>query len=65
MKTPALEIPPAYLSCSDGKWRLVNQGLPLCADTTREQAEACAKSFRLALPAVYWDGDTGAFVPSV
>lgn len=52
-----------YLSASAGKWRLIYQGMPLCADGSRERAESVAAHYKLALPAEYWDGDAGRMVP--
>lgn len=53
--------PSAYLSTSRGLWRVIYQGLPLCADTTRERAEACARQFRLALAPRLWNGDVATW----
>ena len=53
--------PTCYLSTSDGMWRVIVQGLPICADTPmRERAEACARQFNVT-PTAIWNGDTGKF----
>ena len=50
-----------YLSTSRGLWRVIDQGMPVCADTPdRERAEACAKQFRLT-PTAIWNGDAGRY----
>lgn len=56
------ETPRCYLSTSHGSWRLIFEGLPVCADTTRERAQACAQQFSLKPAAVIWDGDAGEWV---
>jgi hypothetical protein len=51
--------PPCYLSTSDGMWRTVVSGLPICADTPfRSRAEAAATQMRV-VPTAIWNGDTG------
>ena len=57
-----MKTPETYLSTSGGAWRLIHQGAPLCADTDRERAEACARCFNLK-PAAIWNGDRGQFEP--
>lgn len=52
----------AYLSYSNNKWRVIYQGLPLCADkATRTEAEAAAKQMKVKLSDTYWNGDIGEF----
>jgi len=55
--------PRAYLSHSRGQWRVILDEMPLCADTTRAQAEACARTFRVTLSPNYWHGEAGEFMP--
>ena len=56
--------PPAYLSRSEGKYRVIAQGLPLCADkATAAEATAAAHAQRVKLAPVYWDGDSAAWKP--
>jgi hypothetical protein len=58
-----METPETYLSTSGGAWRVIHQGVPLCADTPeRERAEACARHYKLT-PAAIWNGDRGEFQP--
>lgn len=59
-----MNIPRLYLSTSNGKWRAIYRGLPLCADTDRATAESVVKEFpKETLADVVWDGDLGEFVP--
>jgi hypothetical protein len=54
--------PQVYLSTSDNSWRVIFQGMPLCADTTLERAQHVAIRYGYnpgALPV--WDGDAGRF----
>ncbi len=54
--------PKVYLSTSNGAWRLICQGSPLCADTSRELAESVARHYGEkpeSLP--IWNGDLGRF----
>jgi hypothetical protein len=39
-------------------WSAIHKGLPLCAETTRERAEATFRQFKLK-PLAIWDGDRG------
>ena len=56
--------PPAYLSHSAGFWRVIAQGLPLCADkATAAEATAAATAQRVKLAPVYWDGDSATWQP--
>ena len=51
--------PSCYLSTSDGMWRTIVSGLPICADTPlRSRAEAAAAQMRV-VPKAIWNGDTG------
>ena len=60
-------VPELYLSTSEKQWRVIYQGMPLCADTTQENAvkiyEKTIRQLRIQLPANYpvWDGDIGQF----
>lgn len=58
-------MPPAYLSRSEGKYRVIAQGLPLCADkaTAAEAEAAAATAYNVKLAPVFWDGDTGEWKP--
>jgi len=48
----------AYLSNTNGMWRLIWKGIPLCADTPdRARAEAVAIKYKIKLPAVVWNGE--------
>jgi DNA-binding protein H-NS len=56
--------PPAYLSHSEGKFRVIVQGMPLCSDkATAAEATAAAHAQRVKLAPVYWDGDTATWKP--
>jgi hypothetical protein len=62
-----IAVPNLYLSTSDGKWRVIYQGMPLCADTTVGQSlivyERTLQQLRQPIPKFppVWDGDTGNF----
>ena len=56
------EIPSVYLSKNSDGWSLIKDGMPLCAVTTRENAENVASRFNLSLPSVYWHCEQGQFV---
>jgi len=56
-----MNTPKCYLSTSHGQWRVILQEMPLCADTTKENAIKCAQTFKVDLAAVYWDGEAGDF----
>jgi hypothetical protein len=58
-----MKTPKCYLSTSRNVWRVILQEMPLCADTTKERAIECAKTFRVDLAPVYWDGEAGDFKP--
>lgn len=64
MKRETLQkIPSVHLSYSaELGWSLIKDGMPLCAVTTRENAEKVASRFNLSLPSVYWQGEQGQFV---
>lgn len=56
--------PPAYLSRSEGKFRVIAQGMPLCSDkATATEATAAATAQRVKLAPVYWDGDSATWKP--
>jgi hypothetical protein len=58
-----MDTPKCYLSTSRDVWRVILQEMPLCADTTKERAIDCAKTFRVELAPIYWDGEAGEFKP--
>lgn len=51
-----------YLSFSEGKYRIIVQGMPVCTDTTLHHAMLIAKQFRVKLRELMWDGDQGLWV---
>jgi len=52
----------AYLSYSSNKWRVIYQGLPLCADkATRTEAEQVAAQMKVKLSPQVWHGDIGEY----
>lgn len=52
-----------YLSTSGGKWRVISQAMPICADkNTPEEALSAAKTMRLVIEAAAWNGDRGEWV---
>jgi hypothetical protein len=55
--------PPAYLSISEGRYRIISQGLPVCADKkTPAEALTAAKHQRVIVAPVAWNGDRGEWV---
>lgn len=56
-----IEIPETYLSKTEMGWNLIKNGLPLCAETSKEKARQAALHFKLKLPSVFWDGINGKF----
>lgn len=56
--------PPAYLSHSAGQWRVIVQGLPICADKrTAAEAAAATTAYSVKLAPVFWDGDSATWKP--
>jgi hypothetical protein len=57
------ETPPAYLSISEGRYRVISQGLPICADKpTPAEALTAAKHQRVIVAPVAWNGDRAEWV---
>jgi hypothetical protein len=57
------ETPPAYLSTSEGHWRVISQGLPVCADKkTPAEALTAAQNLRVIVAPVAWNGDRAQWV---
>ena len=55
--------PPAYLSISEGRYRVISQGMPICADKdTPAEALTAAKHQRVILAPVAWNGDRAEWV---
>lgn len=53
----------AYLSVSEGKYRVICQGVPISADKdTAAAALAVAKQFRIKLSERMWDGDASVWI---
>ena len=55
--------PPAFLSISEGRYRVISQGMPICADklTPREALKA-AQDLRVIVAPVAWNGDRAEWV---
>lgn len=52
-----------HLSFSDGHYRIVHMGVPVCADkNSLAEALRVADQFRLELLSVAWNGDLGKWV---
>lgn len=50
--------PPAYLSTSGGRWRIISQGLPVCSDqATAAEAMRFAEKYHMKMAPVAWNGD--------
>jgi ribosome-interacting GTPase 1 len=57
-------MPPAYLSHSAGRWRVIVQGMPICSDkATAAEATAATTAHSVKLAPVYWDGDRAQWIP--
>ena len=57
------ETPPAYLSISEGRYRVISQGMPICADkATPAEALTAAQNLRVIVAPVAWNGDRGEWV---
>jgi hypothetical protein len=57
------ETPPAYLSISEGRYRVISQGMPICADKpTPAEALTAAKHQRVIVAPVAWNGDRAEWV---
>jgi hypothetical protein len=55
--------PPAYLSISEGRYRVISQGMPICADkATPADALTAAQSLRVIVAPVAWNGDRAEWV---
>jgi len=55
--------PPAFLSISEGRYRVISQGLPICADKpTPAEALTAAKHQRVIVAPVAWNGDRAEWV---
>jgi len=51
------DIPSVFFSRdSQGRVSLIHQGMPLCAPTTQEGADAAAQRFKFKLPLPVWNG---------
>lgn len=63
MKHPQDSTPSQYLSTSEGNWRVIYQGMPICADVpSQDQAMAAARQAKLKID-MCWYGDEGVFRP--
>jgi len=57
------ETPPAYLSISEGRYRVISQGVPICADKpTPAEALTAAQHLRVSVAPVAWNGDRAEWV---
>lgn len=52
--------PKVYYSKTNDEWSVINGAMPICAHTTKEQAQQVAKRFKLK-PELVWNGETGKF----
>lgn len=52
--------PKTYLSTSEGLWRVIVDGQPLCRDTDEANARACAARYKIDIShGRVWNGDKG------
>ena len=55
--------PPAYLSISEGRYRVISQGMPICSDKkTPAEALTAAQHLRVSVAPVAWNGDRAQWV---
>jgi len=55
--------PPAFLSISEGRYRVISQGMPICADKkTPAEALTAATHQRVIVAPVAWNGDRAEWV---
>lgn len=58
-----MKEPQTYLSISENAYRIIHQGMPLCADKrTAAEAMAVARFYKCNLPDVAWNGDRAEWV---
>jgi len=56
--------PSINLSASEGRYRVIQQGMPISRDmTSPQEALGVASHFRLTVADRAWDGDRGEWVP--
>jgi hypothetical protein len=51
-----------FLSFSNGRYRVIVQGMPICRDGSKTDALRAAESLRVKLQAEAWNGDRGEWV---
>lgn len=51
-----------YLSFSEGKYRIIVGGMPICADGTLQNALLAARSMMVSIKPEAWNGDLGEWV---
>ena len=51
-----------FLSFSGGAYRVIVQGMPICTDGPAPDALRAARSLRVPLQPVAWNGDRGEWV---
>jgi hypothetical protein len=51
-----------YLSFSEGRYRVIVQGMPICKDGDKTFALRAAESLRVKLQSEAWNGDRGEWV---
>ena len=55
--------PPAFLSISEGRYRVISQGMPICADNlTPREALKAAQDLRVIVAPVAWNYDRAEWV---
>ena len=56
--------PRCYLSKSEGKYRVIVQGQPICNDkATKAEALAAARDMKVQCSVLAWDGGQGKWIP--
>ena len=56
-------MPTKFLSKRDGLWTLMFNGSPLSRPVSLRDAKMIAVRFNVVLPDVYFDADSGGFLP--
>ena len=51
-----------YLSFSEGKYRIIVGGMPICVDGTLQNALLAARAMKVSVKPEAWNGDRGEWV---
>ena len=51
-----------YISFSEGKYRIIVGGMPICVDGTLQNALLAARAMKVSVKPEAWNGDLGEWV---